>query len=154
MRDFGEYGKRMKAPKKPSRSVSIAEQSEVITKHHDGVEVSKSSVDLRNGANASIADGSKQARFHRERRNVDCNHVVTASLQVQRNSPRATTHVKHCSTDLAHGALFSGRPLFKRGEVGRSACGTTEPVIVTFDDFDGRQAPVVGIDELTICVFI
>jgi hypothetical protein len=138
---------RMESPEKPSRPTRVAEQPEVVTKHDDGVECTEPATDSRNRTHARIASPAKLARFHRERRDVNRDDLVTASLQMQRNPARSAAHVEDPATDLPHGSSLGGGPLVEWGKVGWSACRKIEPVIVTFDDFRRPQALVVGVDQ-------
>jgi hypothetical protein len=83
----------MESPEKPSGSARIAEQSKVVAKHDDGVELPKPATDSRNGTNARIAHAAQKGRFHRQRRDVDGDDIVTTTLQIQRDTSRAAAHV-------------------------------------------------------------
>ena len=145
---------RTESPEKPSRPSRIAEQPKVVTKHDDGVEFTEPATDFRDGTNARIASPTEPARFHCERRDVDSDDLVTASLQMQRHSARSAAHVEDPATNLLHGSPLNGGPLLEWGKVGRSACRNVEPVIVTFDDFGGLHALEVGVDEAAACVCV
>jgi len=72
----------VESPEKPSGSARIAEQPKVVAEHDDGVELTKPATDSRNGTNARIAHSAQQARFHRERRDVYGDDIVTTTLQM------------------------------------------------------------------------
>jgi len=89
--------------------------------------------DLGNGTDARISDAALQARFHRERRNVNRDDFMPASLQIQGDPACSAAHVEHSAADLPHGSPLNRRPLLKWGKVRWSPCRKIEPAVVTFD---------------------
>jgi hypothetical protein len=144
----------MEAPQQPSSPASVAEQPEVVPEHHDRVEYTQSGADSCDGADASIANAAKYARLDRERRAVDCYDLVTARLQMQRDTPSPAAHIKHSAADQWNGLPFDRGPLVEWGEISRRAGRKIEPMIVTFDNLGGRKAIVVCVNQLAVCVSI
>jgi hypothetical protein len=144
----------VESPEKPSSPARVAEQPKVVAKHDDGVELTKSATDSRNGTNARIAHSAQQARFDRERRDVNGDDIVTATLQIQRDTSRPAAHIEDSATNLPYGSPLNGWPPLERGKIGRRPCRNIEPAIVTFDDLSRRQALVVSVNKpaASVCI--
>jgi hypothetical protein len=144
----------MEAPKQPSSSPSVAEQPKIVPKHDDGVEGAEPATDSRDRAQTNIADAAKPTCLDRERRDIDCDDLVTAGLQVQRDPPSPTADIEDPAANQPNRASFNRRPLVEWREVCRSAGGKVEPTIVAFNDLGRPNTIVVREDQLAdgVCI--
>ena len=93
-------GDGIETPEEPSGALEAAEQAEVDTEHHHGIEDPDAGADpkLSDGHPACIADSAQAANLKRQRRVVNRKDIVTLRLKIERDAPGAAAYVQNSAS--------------------------------------------------------
>ena len=96
----------------PSGSLEIAQQTEIVAEHQEGLELSQMRADPGDRQEPGFSEASFATGFDSQRRAVDAGYIESFLLQIKADSSGSAAYIQHSTGNEFHRLLVVPRPVF------------------------------------------